>query len=169
MSGRPAKTIDWHIGNGNRRHLSQRQMDVRREHEAGVKSGVKNYRASENVMKNMVALNMFKKIKKLFRNLDCIEGLDENIINRYCSMTAEADALEKLLIKMNDDVDECEDHQDRVNLYKAISGTVAGLGKTRAMLLSIEDRLLMNPTARIKNVPAKAKKQGVDPNADLFD
>lgn len=168
MPGRYAKTIDWHMGNGNKRHLSQKQIEDRKEHESSVRSGVKNYKASENVMRNMVALNMFKKLKKLFKGMDTVEGLDENIINRYCSLIAEADALETLLVKMNEDVDKCDDHKDRVNLYKAISGTISGLGKTRAMLLSIEDRLLMNPIARIKNVPAKAKKQGADPNEDLF-
>jgi phage terminase small subunit len=169
MPGRSAKTIDWHVANGNRRHLSRNEMETRQEHEASVKSGVKNYKASEQVMKNMVALNQFKKLKKLFKNIDCIEGLDENIINRYCSITAETDALEKLLAKMNEDVDNCEDYSERISLYKTISGTLAGANKNRDMLLKIEDRLLMNPTARIKNVPPKPKLKGVDPNADLFD
>lgn len=167
--GRPAKSVKLHLANGNQRHLSNKEIEDRKELETKVGSGTKIYRPSENVMKNFYALNMFKKMKKLFKNMSMIEGLDENIINRYCSMTAEADAMEKLLVKMNDDVDNCEEYTDRLQLYKAISGTVAGLNKTRQMLLSIEDRLLMNPTARIKNVPPKQKDQGSDPNADLFD
>ncbi len=167
--GRPAKSVGIHIANGNRRHLSNHEIESRKELEAKVGSGTKIYRPSENVMKNVFALNMFKRMKKLFKNMTMIEGLDENIINRYCSLSAEADALERLLVTMNDDVDNCDDHKDRIQLYKAISGTVAGLNKTRQMLMNIEDRLFMNPTARIKNVPAKTKDQGGDPNADLFD
>ncbi len=169
MGGRPGKTIDWHIANGNRRHLSKEEIATRQEHESSVKSGVKNFKAHEYVMKNMVALNMFKKLKKLFKNIDCIEGMDENIINRYCLLVAEADALEKLLITMNDDVDNCEEYSERIQLYKAISGTASTLNKMRDMLLKIEDRLLLNPTARIKNIPKTVKDGGKDPNADLFD
>ncbi len=169
MPGRPAKNIDWHIANGNRRHLTNDEIESRSEHEASIRSGVRNFKASEQVMKNMVALNQFKKLKRLFRCIKCIEGMDENIINRYCLLFAEAEALEKLLLTMNDDVDNCEDFNDRLSLYKAISGTQAGLNKSRDMLLKIEDRLLLNPTSRIKNVPPMPKKQGEDPNAELFD
>lgn len=169
MAGRPAKTIDWHISNGNRRHLTKEEIAQRQEHEESVKSGIKTFKASELVMKDTVALLMFKKLKKLFKNIEIIEGLDENIINRYCLLYSEAEALEKLLVNMNNDVEECDDYSERIQLYKAIAGTTASLKSIRDMMLKIEDRLLMNPTARIKNVPVKSKKKAVDPNADLFD
>lgn len=169
MGGRPGKTIDWHIANGNRRHLTKSEIADRQEHESSVRSGVKSFKATEYVMKDMVALNMFKKLKKLFKNIDCIEGMDENIINRYCLLCSEANALEKLLVNMNNDVDECEEPSDRLALYKAITGTESNLLRIREMQIKIEDRLLMNPTARIKNVPVRAKKSAGDPNADLFD
>lgn len=163
MAGRPAKPLSL-----IKKHLTKDEINARQEMEKKVKSGVKNFKANEQVMQNPVALAMFKKLKKLYKNIDYIEGLDENIINRYCLLTAEAQALEQLVNNMNDDVNNCEDFEDRIALYKAISGTLSSLNKIRDMLLKIEDRLLLNPTARIKNVPKKEKQQKEDPNESLF-
>jgi phage terminase small subunit len=166
--GRPGKSIDLHIANGNRRHLSNAEIESRQEHESSIKSGVKNFKATEYVMKNMVAINMFKKLKRLFKNIECIEGLDENIINRYCMLFAEGDIYERLLVNMNNDVDNCDDYTDRLQIYKAIAGVTAGLNKVRDMQLKIEDRLLMNPTARIKNIPKTVKESASDPHRSMF-
>lgn len=163
MAGRPAKPLSL-----VKKHLTKDEISARQELESKTKSGVKTFKASEQVKQDPVALAMFRKLKRLYKNIDYIDGLDENIINRYCLLISEAQALEKLINDMNDDVNNCEEFSDRISLYKTISGALAGLNKTRDMLLKIEDRLLLNPTARIKNVPKKAKEEIFDPNESLF-
>ena len=88
-----------------------------------------------------------------------MEGLDEAVINRYCIMTAETDGLETLVSKMQDDIEECEEPADRVQLYKTIANAERTINRMRDMLLKIEDRLFLNPTSRVRNVPKPQKKK----------
>lgn len=169
MAGRPAKPIQLHLVNGNKRHLTKKEITSRQAREQKLKSGVKLYKPNAQVEADPVALAIFKKLKRLYRAIEFVEGLDEMVINRYCLLSSQAIATERLLKDMNSDVDNCEEFSDRIALYKAISGTLSGLNRLRDMLVKLEDRLFLNPTARIKNVPPKESPKKVDPNADLFD
>jgi hypothetical protein len=91
----------------------------------------------------------------LYENIDYVEGLDEAVINRYCLMTAEADEIERLIVKMNNAVDKCEKPKEMVDLYKAIASAEITKNRLRDRLLQMEDRLFMNPTSRVRNVPKK--------------
>lgn len=157
MAGRPAKPIDLHLVEG-KKHLTKREIAERKKQESSLKSNT-TFRPNEKVKNNPVALKMFKKLKKLYAKIDYVEGLDENIINRYCLLTAESSALETLLTKMNEDVENCEEYTDRISLYKSIAGIERDLNQNRNMLLKIEDRLFLNPTSRVKNVPKKQEEK----------
>ena len=157
MAGRPAKPIDLHLVEG-KKHLTKQEISERKKQESSLKSNT-TFRPNEKVKNNPVALKMFKKLKKLYAKIDYVEGLDENIINRYCLLTAESNALESLLTKMNEDVENCEEYTDRISLYKSIAGIERDLNQNRNMLLKIEDRLFLNPTSRVKNVPKKQEEK----------
>lgn len=157
MAGRPAKPIELHLAEG-KKHLTKSEIAARQEQENKLKSHIK-YRPSDKVMQNPVAIRTFKKLKRLYKDIDYVEGLDEMIINRYCLMTAEIEGQETLLSKMNDDIDECEDPSDRIQLYKTIQQAEITVNRMRDMLLKLEDRLFLNPTARIKNVPRKETEE----------
>jgi phage terminase small subunit len=158
MPGRPAKPIALHLQEG-KKHLTKAEIEARKTGEAATSSGNKVFRANAKVMANPVALSAFKKLKKLYKDVEYVEALDEAVINRYCLMTAEIDALENLVSRMQDDLDECEEASDRVLLYKTISNAEITINRIRDMLLKIEDRLFLNPTARVKNVPKKPKEK----------
>lgn len=157
MAGRPAKPIDLHIVEG-RKHLTKREIAERKNQENSLKSNT-TFRPNEKVKNNPVALKMFKKLKKLYAKIDYVEGLDENIINRYCLLSAESNALESLLNKMSEDVENCKEYTERIQLYKSITGIERNLNQNRNMLLKIEDRLFLNPTSRVKNVPKKPEEK----------
>ena len=169
MGGRHAKPLQLHLVNGNKRHLTKEEIASRQKQERKLRSGAKSYKPSAQVEADPVALELFKKLKKLYKSIEFVEGLDEMIINRYCLLSSQAEAIERLLVGMNEDVDKCEEIGDRIALYKAISGAMSGLNRLRDMLVKLEDRLFLNPTARIKNVPKRESKKEVDPNTDLFD
>lgn len=154
MAGRPAKPIELHLQDG-KKHLTKEEIAARQAQEQSLKSKKKYFKPSKEVMQNPAAIQVFKKLKSLYKDITYVEGMDEYIVNRYCLLSAETEALEKLLIKMNEDVDSCEKFSDRLDLYKAISGIERNLNQNRNMLLKIEDRIFLNPTARIKNVPKK--------------
>jgi phage terminase small subunit len=153
------------MANGNKRHLTKEEIAARQEQENKLKSGVKNFKPSEQVLGNPAALCMFKKLKKLYKKIDYVEGLDENIINRYCLLSSQEISIQQLINHIQEDIDECAEYTDRMALYESITKATSTLNKTRDMLLKIEDRLLLNPTARIKNVPKKDEKPKEDPLA----
>jgi phage terminase small subunit len=162
MAGRPSKPVELIVLEG-RTHLTKKQIEDRRKKEESLKSD-SPYQPNKKVKSNPVALEMFYKLQKLYKKIDYVDGLDENIINRYCLLTAEVDGMEMLLQRMESDIDKCKTSGEMVTMYKSISGMEGNLNRSRDMLLKMEDRMFLNPTARVKNVP---KKQEEPPKTDI--
>ena len=162
MAGRPSKPVELILLEG-KTHLTKKQIADRKAKEESLKSD-SPYQPNKKVKNNPVALEMFYKLQKLYKKIGYVDGLDENIINRYCLLTSEVDAEEILLQRMENDIDKCENAGQMVTMYKSISGIEGNLNRSRDMLLKMEDRLFLNPTARIKNVP---KKQEAPPETTL--
>jgi hypothetical protein len=162
MAGRPSKPINLILLEG-KTHLTKKQIAERQAKEESLKSNAL-FKANKKVKSNPVALEMFTKLQKLYKDIDYVDGLDENVINRYCLLTSEVDNMEILLQRMEDDIDKCETSAQMVTMYKSISGMEGNLNRSRDMLLKIEDRLFLNPTSRVKNVP---KKQEAPPENEF--
>ena len=160
--GRPSKPIELILLEG-KTHLTKKQIEARKKKESSLNSETP-YQPNKKVKNSPIAFETFGKLQKLYKKIEYVDGLDENIINRYCLLTAEVDNMEILLEKMNDAVDKCETPEQMVSMYKSISGMGSNLNKSRDMLLKIEDRLFLNPTSRIKNVP---KKQEAPPKTEF--
>ena len=158
MAGRKGQPIDLILLKGAK-HLTQEEIDRRKKAEESLKSGISKFRPTDQVLLNPIAKETFIKLLVLYQDIDYIEGLDEAIINRYCLMTAEADRVQSLLIKMENDIDECDEPAERISLYKAIASAEITVGRIRDRLLQIEDRLFLNPTSRVRNVPKKEKEK----------
>lgn len=154
--GRPAKPIEIVMVDG-KKHLTKEEIELRRKAQEKLRNKVTAFRASERVKNNPEAFAMFKKLKKLYKDAVYVDGADEQIINRYCLLTAEIDSMEALLDRMDAAVDKCEEPKQMVEMYKSITGMTGNIKSAREMLLKMEDRMLLNPTARIKNVPKKIK------------
>jgi phage terminase small subunit len=152
MAGSRAKPADLLDG-----HRSKDEIEARKEAEQSIYTGVQ-FREHKAVRESPVAHAEFNRLKRLFKNIQYVDALDEQIINRYCLEIAQVDPIEKLVEKMEDDVDECKEASDRIALYKAISGTLQVLARKKAMLLTMEDRLYLNPTARMRSIPKAAPK-----------
>jgi len=158
MPGRNGKPIQLIKSEGNKRHLTKAEIEHREKFEQALYTGIK-FKERKSVKEDPVAHKEFLRLRKLYKHIQYVDGLDEAIINRYCLLTSKEQALQKLLDRMNDDIDDCEDFKDRMALYKTISGTLAGINKVRDMILKLEDRLFLNPTARIKSIPKKPKDE----------
>ncbi len=163
--GRPGKPIDVLTLDG-KKHLVKSEIEQRRANEKLMHSGVKNYIPSNQVLNNPDALLMFKKLKKLYKNISYVDGLDENIINRYCLIHSETIINENILNILSASINESLDVDNLIKVSSQISNVTNSIYKLREMLLKIEDRLLLNPTARIKNVPKKIEN---DKSANKFD
>lgn len=168
MGGRPAKPVQLHLLNGNKRHLTKDEIAARQKQEARLRSGNKTFKPSPQVKKDMTALAMFKKLQRLYRKIEYVEGLDENIINRYCLLHSEYVKLRDMRQEMTDRYTELEALEERLMLSEHITELDRRIDKKMDLLLKLEDRLFLNPTARIKNVP-KTEPEPRDPFGEMFD
>lgn len=165
--GRNAQPIDLLAAKG-KKHLTKAEIAKRKNQEKKLKSGVSTFKPSAQVKKDMVAHAMFKQLQKLYKSITFVEGLDENIINRYCLLHAEYVKLRDIRQELTDRYVDA-DSVERLALTDRLLEVDKRIEKKMDLLLKLEDRLFLNPTARIKNVPKPAEKPPEDPNADLFD
>lgn len=142
-------------------HLTKEEIERRKQAEDDLKSGISKFHPTDQVLLNPIAKKTFIKLLVLYQDIDYVEGLDEAIINRYCMMTAEADRVQRLLVDMDEAIDDCETAKDKVMLYKSIASAEITVGRIRDRLLQMEDRLFMNPTSRVRNVPKKEKEKPI--------
>lgn len=168
MGGRPAKPIQLHLANGNKRHLSKAEIAARQKQESKLKSGTKSYKPSPQVKNDLVAHAMFKKLQKLYKDIEYVEGLDENVINRYCLLHSEYVRLREMRSDLAVQYKDTETLEQRLILTERILNVEKRIEKKMELLLKLEDRLFLNPTARIKNVPKKEPEKA-DPFGAEFD
>lgn len=157
MAGRPSKPVQL-IKLEGKSHRTKAELEHREKAEKALYTGT-TFKESPAVKADPIAHKEFLRLKKLYKHIQYVDGLDEQIINRYCLLVSQEQALQKLVEHMNEDVENCQTFDHRLELYKAISGTVAKLTQVRNMLLKIEDRLFLNPTARVKAIPKQPPEE----------
>lgn len=165
--GRNAQPVDLLAVRG-KKHLTKTEITTRKKQEAKLRSGIRTFRPSPQVKNDLIAHAMFKKLHKLYRSIEYVERLDENVINRYCLLHSEYTRLRDMRQDLMDQYT-AADPVERLALTDRILELDKRIEKKMDLLVKLEDRLFLNPTARIKNVPKKTEKEPDDPNADLFD
>jgi phage terminase small subunit len=143
MAGRGSKPTQL-IKLEGKSHRTKAELDYREKMEKSLYSGF-DFKESPAVKSDPIAHKEFLRLKKLFKNIEYIDGLDEQIINRYCMMVSEVENLQKLYSKS-------EEIETIISLDKQIN-------KKRDMLLKLEDRLFLNPTSRIKSIPKTPEEE----------
>ena len=132
MAGRPSKPVQL-IKLEGKSHRTKAELEHREKMEKSLYTGT-TFRESPAVKADPVAHREFLRLKKLYKNIQFVDGLDEQMINRYC-----------LLISQEQKLMESDDF--------------LALHKTRDMLLKLEDRMFLNPAARIKSIPKKPPEE----------
>lgn len=168
MGGRPAQPIQLHLAKGNVRRLTKEEIATRQAQEEKLRTGNKRLTQTPEVKANPIARKMFNKLKKLYKDIEYVEALDDNIINRYCLVYAEHAELSEFRQAIVEKVREA-DTASKIAMLDKLTTLDRQQEKKRDMLIKLEDRLFLNPTARVKNVPKKVKEQEKDPNEHLFD
>jgi phage terminase small subunit len=139
-------------------HRSKAEKEQRQESEQAVYTG-KKFKEHKRVKENQIAHAEFLRLKRLYQSIQYVDALDEQLINRYCLELAQVEPLEKLVEKMEDSIDKCENPGQMVKIYQSIAGTLKALASKKAMLLTMEDRLYLNPTARMRSIPKSPPKE----------
>ncbi|WP_025692638.1 hypothetical protein [Paenibacillus zanthoxyli] len=151
MAGRPSKPTQL-IKLEGKSHRTKRELEHREKAEKSLYTGT-TFKESPAVKGDPEAHRVFLWLKKLYKKIQYVDGLDEQVINRYCMLVSQEQALAKMMDRMRMDIDEVEEAEDRIRIYESIAGVTDKVMKTREMLMKLEDRLFLNPTGRIKAIP----------------
>jgi len=132
MAGRPSKPVQL-IKLEGKSHRTKAELEYREKAEKALYTGT-TFKESPAVKADPIAHKEFQRLKRLYKKIQFVDGLDEQMINRYC-----------LLISQEQKLMQTDDFQ--------------ALHKTREMILKLEDRLFLNPVSRIKAIPKQPPEE----------
>lgn len=183
MAGRHAKPIQLHLQNGNKRHLTKAEIEHRQKSE--IRLGDKTMKCPSFVKDDVQAYKKWKELKKLYADVDFVSSGDIGMLSRYCMTFSQYLKLLERLKRIKKIAEEPEDVEDLVlsmneltaRVQKRLLDIVSTDGVLRIekavnqkldILMKMEDRLFLNPVAKVKNIPKQDPKRESDPNADMF-
>lgn len=184
--GRNAQNIDLLVAKGNK-HFTKAEIAARKE--AEVKLGekdLKKIKPPAYVINNLVAYEKWKSLIKEYKeaaknDIEILTSTDIEILAKYCITYSEYLSL----IDRRNRVDDI----DFVGLDDKLKKTVRGekrkamnelmrieqvlkietaINKKHDLLIKLEDRLFLNPLAKVKNVPKSAKEKPKNPMEAKF-
>ena len=172
--GRNAKPIELHLVNGNKRHLTKAEIEHRKK--AEVKFG-----DTKLICPSFVKALPAAAMVKLYQGFNFVRSGDVGVLERYCVAYAEyldlvehrqrireikIDGMDESLLTAV--LPEVYSRQRAVKTFEKIDYilSVAGLlaldkaiNAKMDALVKMEDRLFLNPVAKIKNVPKTPEKK----------
>lgn len=183
MAGRHAKPISLHVQNGNKRHLTKEEIEFRQKSE--IRLGDKKMKCPDFVKNDAEAFKKWKELIKLYADIDFVSSGDIGMLARYCITHSQyLKLLERLkrIKEIAQDPDDIEDYlycneEFNARIRRQLMDMVSTDGVLRIekavnqkldVLIKMEDRLFLNPVAKVKNIPKKEDKGESDPNADMF-
>jgi len=163
VGGRPGKTVAMLKG-----HLTKAELELRRGAEKAMMSGVR-MREDPAVKADPVAHAYFLRSRKLMASIGHDDALHEHVINRYCLMLSECQALEKDAARLRAMADDASDAEQVLTLITQALRVDSEIQHKRTMLLAIEKENLMTVASGIRAVPkAPAKDSAPDPMGELL-
>ncbi|RJE88617.1 terminase [Paenibacillus sp. 1011MAR3C5] len=182
MAGRRAKPIGLHLAQGNPSHLTKQEIEARQQNE--LKLGVQDLAKLKKppfVAKDKTAAKLWNELIKEYKvaaeqNVELLTSSDVGALGLYCKTYSEYNRLLEAYQRVDNiaqDTDNLYDYimeQDdyvmksmsNIAQLASIDGILkieTAINKKMDMLLKLQDRLFLNPLAKIKNVPKPAKKE----------
>lgn len=181
MGGRNAKPVSLHVAEGNPNRLTKEEIQRRKE--AEVKLGtqdLKKLKKPRYVTRDKVANKLWNDLIKEYNSaaeqgIELLTSSDVGTLALYCKTFSEYEHLLSARQRIENiavDADDLEeymqdsemfDYKARVQMTQLIStdGILrieAAINKKMDMLLKFQDRLFLNPLAKVKNVTKPQKK-----------
>lgn len=172
MGGRNAKPVTLHLAQGNPNRLTK--AEIQRRKKAEIKLGDHKLKCPQFVKEDVAAYAKWKEITKLYKDIDFVSSGDVGLLGRYCMTFSEyqkllehrkrIDSLDGLTIDEHDELeqqvgeDAAKDLFNKINYILSVDGVLkldTAINKKMDMLIKMEDRLFLNPLAKVKNVPKK--------------
>jgi len=181
MGGRNAQPIDILKANG-KKHLTKDEIEKRKNSEVKLgKTELEKIKPPAFVKNDLIAYKHWKQHIKEYKEAstkgsELLSSSDVGMLAMYCKTYAEYERLQKSYQtidkiaydehELDEYIEESEDFNCKVKLQLRSMIAVDGLlrietaiNKKMDMLMKMQDRLFLNPLAKIKNVPQPKEKE----------
>ncbi|GBF73065.1 terminase [Paenibacillus sp. 598K] len=185
MPGRNAKPVALHVAEGNPNRLTKEQIAQRQEAEIKLgEADLKKLKRPKFVRDDKIANKLWGELIKMYeasakQGVSLLTSSDVGTLALYCKTYSEYEQLlvhhqriseiaidEQLLHDYLDRYEEADEINLKALRYLSQLAAVEGILKVETainkkmdMLLKMQDRLFLNPLAKVKNVPAPPKKK----------
>lgn len=174
--GRNAKPIDLLQATG-KKHLTKAEIEQRKKDE--IRLGTNNLKCPEFIKNNVIAYKKWKEILKLYKDFDFVSSGDSGLLARYCMSFSEYEEMLDTRKRLNEvEIDWSkyegilpEEFSDSINSLLKLGPLLqidTAINKKMDMLIKMEDRLFLNPLAKVKNIPKRPKEEPPKNKFDKF-
>jgi phage terminase small subunit len=179
--GRNAEPVSLIVAKG-KKHLTKAEIESRQRVE--IKLGDEKIICPTYIKSNKLAYEKWKEIDKIYKEVDFVSSGDAGLLGRYCMTHGEYLELLKRRSAINNIASDCDDVQEYIENTEAFDTRVksklldmistaailqleTAINKKMDMLIKMEDRLFLNPLAKVKNIP-KQEPVIIDPVKNRF-
>lgn len=178
--GRNAKPIDLIMADGNKRRLTKAEIEHRKNTE--IRFGNDKLVCPKHIKNNKNAYAKWKELIRLYKDFNFVASGDVGMLGRYCMAYSEyLDLIERRAIinQLSINIEEhyyiekelkdaevpekrIEKMIEKYEFILSIGGLIAldkAINAKMDALVKMEDRLFLNPLAKIKNVPKKPPEE----------
>ena len=157
MGGRHAKAVALHISQGNPNKLTRAEIERRKEAEVKLgKNDLDKLKPPAYVENDVVALRYWKQHLLEYKEaakegVEVLTSSDIGLLALYCKTFGEYESLIKL---------KQESQEVTIDTLIKLESLI---NKKMDMLIKMQDRLFLNPLAKVKNVPKREKEKPYNP------
>lgn len=169
MAGNNSKPVQL-IKKEGKSHRTKKELEHRDKMEQSLYTGF-DFKESEAVKSDVIAHKEFLRLKKLYKQIEFVDGLDQQMINRYCLLISQEDGYRLQFDRLNERLVNVDTFEQEAVIYETMNKAATKLNQIRDMILKLEDRLFLNPTARMKAIPKQPleDEKGKSPMAVFMD
>lgn len=171
--GRNAQPIDILTAKGSK-HLTKVEISQRKQSE--IKLGDNKLKCPDFIKNDVAAFTKWKEITKIYKDVDFVSTGDTGLLGRYCMTFSEYYKLldqKKRIERFEIDYEGLLKHFEPEMLegldtffrFGPVMQLDSAINKKGDMLIKMEDRLFLNPLAKVKNIPKKEEPKA-NPLAD---
>lgn len=166
--GRNAKPPDLLVMDG-KSHKTKAELEERRSSQ--VKNKYKTIKPDEQIMQDPRAMEEFKFLQKMYKDMEYVGMMDSHIISQYCMSVSELDDLTQEMLKIRKQLKETRNYKSSKKHDQLLNACVEldkEIRMKRQEIIRLADRLYLDPVARTKNVPKKEQKPKGNETDALF-
>lgn len=184
--GRNAKSVALHLAEGNPNRLTKTEIEARKQSEIKLgKSDLKNIQPPDYVKLDIIAYGKWQFAMGNYMDaaksgIEILTTSDVEILAKYCITYSEylslierrkrVDGLD--FVSLRDDAKKIKGAKrkamNEVLRLKEVLSIETAINKKHEILIKLEDRLFLNPLAKVKNVPKRVPEKPSNPMEARF-